>query len=178
MLASLDRYVAAADGSLVMPAPKETLHWHFNEWMRRTAVALYGRRMYEVMRFWENWDKGPQASEVERDFAEAWRQTPKIVFSTTLTEVGPNARLVRGDVEAAVREVKSQTSGEVSASGPGLAASLSRLGLIDEYRLYLRPVVLGGGKPFFEARLPSGLKLLASERMPEDVVLLRYAPAG
>lgn len=178
MLTSLDGYVAAADGKLELPASGEALHRHFNEQMRRTSVELYGRGMYEVMRVWETWDRRPGATGVEMDFARAWQETPKFVFSTTLTEVGPNARLVGGNVESVVRELKSKTSGDISVSGPTLAASLGRLGLIDEYRLYVQPVVLGAGKPFFEAGLAPRLKLLGSEQLPDEVVLLRYAPAG
>ena len=177
MLVSLDGYIAAADGNLVMPAPHEPLHRHFNEEMRRTSVVICGRRMYEVMRVWDDWHERPEATEVEVEFARAWQAAPKLVFSTTLNEVGPNARLASDDVEAEVKALKARTEGEISASGAAMAASLARLGLIDEYRLYLQPVVLGGGKPFFEAGLALKLQLLGSETLPQEVTMLRYAPA-
>jgi dihydrofolate reductase len=133
--------------------------------------------MYEVMRFWEDADQRPGASDVQIDFARAWRATPKVVVSTTLREVGPNARLIGSDVENAVSALKAETDGEISVSGAGIAASLSRFGLIDEYRLYFHPVVLGGGKPFFEARLQLKLEPLGVETLPQGVMMLRYAAA-
>jgi len=177
MLMSLDGYIAGPDGGPALPIPEGALHWHFNDMMRQTSVALYGRRMYEVMRFWETWDQTPGRPEVEVDFARAWRDTPKIVFSTTLREVGPNARLVRDDVEEVITSVKADTGGDIAVSGAGLAASLSRLRLIDEYHMYLHPVVLGGGKPFFGAGMSLKLKPLGTESLAQDVTLLRFAPA-
>jgi dihydrofolate reductase len=115
--------------------------------------------------------------EVEVDFACAWQETPKIVFSTTLREVGANARLVKDDVENVVKSVKSESGGDITVAGAGLAASLSRLRLIDEYQLFMHPVVLGGGKPFFEAGTSVKLKPLGTENLAQDVILLRYAPA-
>lgn len=175
LMQSLDGYITGSGDGPEMPAPGEALHRHFNDVMRRTAMELYGRRMYEIMRVWETYDQEPGVSEVEREFAHAWRATPKVVFSTTLTEVDANMRLVSNNVEAAVREIKARTEGEISVSGAGLAASLGKLGLIDEYHLYLMPMVLGGGKPFFEAGFAPQLKPVGMERLPQDVVLLKYA---
>ena len=179
MMMSLDGYIAGPPGGPALPVPGAELHRHFNDLMKQASVALYGRRMYEIMRVWQTWDERPEASEVEVDFAKAWRETPKVVVSTTLGEVGPNARLVNSDVERVVRSLKSETQGEIEVSGAGIAASLSRLALIDEYRLYMHPVVLGGGKPFFEAGLSLKLRPLGpAEALPQGVTLLRYAPAG
>ena len=177
MLMSLDGYIAGPDGGPALPIPGSALHRHFNALMKRTSIALYGRRMYEVMRVWETWDKAAAATEVEVDFARAWQGTPKIVFSTTLREVGPNARLVNGDAENVVKSVKSESDGDISVAGAELAASLSRLRLIDEYQLFVQPIVLGGGKPFFEAGTSIKLKPLGTENLPQDVIMLRYAPA-
>ena len=178
MMMSLDGYIAGPPGGPALPVPGAELHRHFNGLMKQAAIALYGRRMYEVMRVWQTWDERPEASEVAAGFAKAWRETPKVVVSTTLREVGPNARLIGADVERAVRSLKSETQGEIEVSGAGLAASLSRLALIDEYRLYLHPVVLGGGKPFFEAGLSQKLRPLGqAEALPQGVTLLRYTPA-
>jgi len=141
------------------------------------SAALYGRRMYEVMRFWESWDETPGRPEVEGDFARAWRATPKIVLSMTLREVGPNARLVGNDIENVVKSLKTEFVDDISVAGGGLAASLSWLRLIDEYRLYLHPVVLGGGKPFFEAGTSLKLGPLGVENLAQDVTMPRYAPA-
>ena len=176
MLTSLDGYIAGPEGGPALPIPDEPLHWHFNELLKQTSVALYGRRMYEVMRYWEEADRRDGASEVQLDFARAWKKTPKVVVSTTLKEVGPNARLVKDNVGNAVKALKVEHEQDISVAGAGLAASLSRLGLIDEYRLYMHPVVLGGGKPFFEAGSSPKLKPLGSESLPQGVTLLRYAP--
>ena len=177
MLTSLDGYIEGPSGDIGLPIPEEELHRHFNEEMRRTAIALCGRRMYEAMRFWDSPER-ETGGDVERDFARAWRETPKIVFSTTLREVGPNARLASGDVGAVASELKLQTEGEISVSGADLAAQFAQAGLIDEYRLYMQPVVLGGGKPYFQSGLSLALKPLGSQSLAQGVTLLRYAPAG
>src|SRR5690606_24625844 len=112
----------------------------------------------------------------ENEFARAWRRTPKIVVSTTLKRVGPNARLVSDNVEVGLRQLKAETDGLIDGSGATLAAAVGGWGLIDEYQLIIRPAVLGGGKPFFTAGLPMNLKLIGHEALPEDTVLLRYEP--
>ncbi len=178
MLTSLDGYIAGPSGDIDLPVPEEELHRHFNDEMRRTSIALCGRRMYEAMRFWDSPEREVAASEVERDFAHAWRETPKIVFSTTLREVGLNARLANGDAEAVARFLKSETDGEISVSGAELAGHLARAGVIDEYRLYMHPVVLGGGKPYFQAGLSLALKPVGTQNLAQGVTLLRYVPAG
>jgi len=174
MMMSLDGYIAGPAGTIDLPAPEPELHRYFNDLMKRTAVSLYGRRMYETMKVWQDWDSRPDVPEVEADFARAWRSVPKVVVSTTLAEVGPNARLVRSDVEAVVRELKAETQGEIAVSGAGLAGSLSSLGLIDEYQLFFQPVVLGGGTAFFQPGTPLRLKPLGWEELPQGVRLLRY----
>ncbi|RUU12511.1 dihydrofolate reductase, partial [Mesorhizobium sp. USDA-HM6] len=107
----------------------------------------------------------------------AWRETPKIVFSTTLREVGANARLADGDAVAVARSLKAETDGQLGVGGAQLAAHLIQAGLIDEYRLYMHPVVLGGGKPYFPRGLSLSLAPLGTERLSQGVTLLRYAPA-
>ena len=178
MPTSLDGYIAGPSGGIDLPVPEEELHQHFNDKMRRISIALCGRRMYEIMRFWDSPEREIAASEVERDFAHAWRETPKVVFSSTLQQVGPNASLVKGDVEAVARSLKADTDGEISVSGADLAGQLARAGLIDEYRLYVHPVVLGGGKPYFRSGLSLALKPLGTEGLAQGVTLLRYAPAA
>ncbi|RWC49624.1 MAG: dihydrofolate reductase [Mesorhizobium sp.] len=177
MLTSLDGYIAGPDGDIGLPVPETELHQHFNDIMRQTSVVLAGRRMYEMMRFWDSPDRETGATEVERDFAHAWRETPKIVFSTTLRQVGHNAKL-NSDAETTVRSLKSQTDGLIILGGADLAASLARAGLVDEYRLYMHPVVLGGGKPYFQSGLSLTLKPLGAKSLAQGVTLMRYAPAG
>ncbi|HEX4098857.1 MAG TPA: dihydrofolate reductase family protein [Caulobacteraceae bacterium] len=154
-------------------APGAELFLHFIEQVRDLAGSLYGRCMYEVMRYWD--EDRPEWSPAEREFAAAWRRQPKWIVSRSLKSVGPNATLVEGDIEPVVRGLKAQLTGEIAVGGPELAQSLTDLGLIDEYRLYLRPVVLGGGKPFFAGPRPP-LRLVANELIGEDALRLTYVP--
>ena len=154
--------------------PDPVLFRHFIDDVRSLAGSVYGRRMYEVMRYWD--EDRSEWNEAERDYAAAWRSQPKWVVSRSLTSVGPNATLVQNEVEATIRGLKAQLDGVIEVSGPELAGSLTKLGLVDEYRLYLHPVVLGGGKPFFAGPRPP-LRLVASEPIGEDVIRLTYVPA-
>jgi len=125
------------------------------------------------MRYWD--EDRPEWSETEHDFAAAWRRQPKWVVSRSLQSVGPNATLVADDIEAVIRGLKARLPGEIEVAGPDLARSLTDLGLIDEYRLYFRPFVLGRGKPFFAGPRPP-LRLVAADRIGEDAVRLTYVP--
>ena len=168
---SLDGYV---DHDHQEMRPDPALFRHFVEDMRGLSGSVYGRRMYEVMRYWDEDD--PEWGADERDFAVAWRSQPKWVVSRSLKSVGPNATLVEGDVEVAVRRLKAEHAGEIEVAGPELAHSLTNLGLIDEYRLYFHPVVLGRGKPFFAGPRPP-LRLVANDRIGGEVIRLTYVPA-
>ncbi len=152
-------------------APDPTLFRHFIDDVGAVSGSIYGRRMYEVMRYWD--DDRPDWDAAERDYAEAWRRQPKWVVSRSLREVGPNAALVNDDLEATVCDLKARLDGVIEVSGPELAASLGDLGLVDEYRIYLHPVVLGGGKPFF-ARPRPPLRLASSDRIGDEVIRLTY----
>jgi len=166
---SLDGYV---DHTAFAPTPK--LFRHFIEQTRGLAGSLYGRTMYEVMRYWD--DESPDWGPEERDFALAWRKQPKWVVSRTLKSVGPNATLISDKVEATIRRLKADLDGNVDVEGTILAKSVADLGLIDQYNIYLHPVVLGSGKPFFAGPRPP-LRLIGSERMDGDVMKLSYVPA-
>jgi dihydrofolate reductase len=155
-------------------APGPTLFRHFIEEAQRHAGSVYGRRMYEVMRYWD--DEHPEWDAPQRAFAAAWRNQPKWVVSRTLKSVGPNATLVEGDLQGAIRKLKAERSGEIEVAGPDLARSLTDLGLIDEYRIYLHPVVVGHGKPYFAGPRPP-LRLVSHDRIAEDVIRLTYVPA-
>src|SRR5690606_32216055 len=133
-------------------ATDAVLFRHFIEDVQGLAGSVYGRRMYEVMRYWD--EDHPEWDEAEREYAEAWRSKPKWVVSRSLTSIGPNATLLAGDLEAAIRELKAKFDGVIEVSGPELAGSLAGLGLVDECRLYIHPVVLGSGKPFFSGPRP------------------------
>ena len=155
-------------------APDPVLSRHFVEQAEGQAGSLYGRRIYEIMRYWD--DDHPEWGVDEHAFAAAWRKQPKWVVSRTLKEVGPNATLVGDDLEGAVRKLNAEVEGEIEVAGPGLAQSLTALGLIDEYRIYLHPVVLGRGKPYFASPRPP-LRLVTHDRIGEDVIRLTYVPA-
>jgi dihydrofolate reductase len=166
---SLDGYVDHTEF-----APDPLLFRHWCEQVRGLAGSLYGRRLYEIMRYWD--EDRPEWSADEREFAAAWRSQPKWVASRSLNSVGPNATLVEDDLDAVARRLKAELDGEIDVGGPKLAQSLTELGLIDEYRLYLHPVVLGHGQPFFAGPRPP-LRLLAHERIGETAVRLTYVPA-
>jgi dihydrofolate reductase len=163
---SLDGYVDHMEF-----APDPVLFRHFIDDVRSLSGMVYGRRMYETMRYWD--EDRSEWGEAERDYAMAWRSQPKWVVSRSLRSVGPNATLVEDDVEAAVRGLKAQFEGIIEVAGPQIASSL--VNLIDEYRLYIHPVVLGGGKPLFMGSRPP-LHLVASERIGDDVIRLTYVP--
>lgn len=154
--------------------PDRTLFRHFVEEARGQVGSLYGRRTYELMRYWDEDDPGWGPD--EHAFAAAWRAQRKWVVSRSRPPLGPRAELLEGNLEDAVGTLKAGHEGEVEVAGPVLAGSLTDLGLVDEYRIYLHPVVLGRGAPFFTApRAP--LRLQGHSRIGQDVVRLSYVPA-
>jgi dihydrofolate reductase len=165
---SLDGYV---DHTEMATGPALFRHWI--EHVQGVAGSVYGRVMYETMRYWD--EEHPEWNAEQCEFAAAWRRQPKWVVSRSLKSVGPNATLIGDDVEAVVRDLKARLVGEIAVSGPALAQSLTELGLVDEYRLYLHPVVLGRGKPFFAGPRPP-LRLVSTDRIDEDVLRLTYVP--
>lgn len=169
MNVSLDGYV---DHDKFAPGPVLFRHWI--EHVRGLTGSVYGRRMYEIMRYWD--DDRPEWGPDEREFAVAWRLQPKWVVSRSLKVVGPNATLVADDFEAVIRGLKNDLRGEISVSGPDLARTLTDLDLIDEYRLYVHPVVLGTGRPFFAGPSPR-LRLLANDLIDDSVIRLTYVAA-
>ena len=175
MNVSLDGYVDGRSGHLEMPPPGPKLFNFWIENIRSLAATVYGRRMYEVMRYWD--DDRPEWTDPYREFARAWRKLPKWVVSHTLPAVGPNATLIAGDIELQIRALKARTAGTISVSGPQLAGLMTTLGLIDEYHLCVRPYVLGQGKPYFHAARPP-LRLISTERIDDATVHLAYEPSS
>lgn len=155
-------------------SPSSTLFRHFIEEAQGQAGSVYGRHMYEVMRYWDDDHPGWVAD--EHAFAAAWRNQAKWVVSRSLSSVGPNATLIGDDLERTMRALKAERHGEIEVAGPALAHSLTELGLIDEYRIYLHPVVLGHGKRYFAGPRPP-LRLGAQDRIADDVIRLTYVPA-
>ena len=159
-------------------APDPALFRYFIEQTRKTSGSIYGPRLYELMSYWDSdaWNQDDRPQDDLRAFAEAWRAMPKWVVSKSLKEVGPNATLISADFETAIRKLKAEREGEIEVGGPKLAAGLAKLGLIDEYHIFLHPAVLGRGEPFFAGVTPK-LRLVGSERIGECALKLSYAPA-
>jgi dihydrofolate reductase len=175
---SLDGYIVGRDGSFDWSAPDEELHRFHNQQMREIGAHLCGRRLYEVMVYWETADQDPSAGEVELEFAGIWQKLPKIVFSKTLERVEGDARLVRDGVAEEVARLKEEPGKDLAVGGAGLASTCIELGLVDEYRLFVNPVVVGGGTPFFpsvEERI--GLELVETRTFGSRVVYVRYQRA-
>jgi len=166
---SLDGYVDHMEFG-----PSTALFRHFVEEAQSQTGSIYGRKVYELMRYWEDDQPGWNAD--ERAFATAWRKQKKWVASRSLKSVGPNAALLGAELEQEIRALKAEQEGEIEVAGPDLARSLTELGLIDEYRIYLHPVVLGRGVPYFAAPRPP-LRLVSHDRIGEDVIRLAYIPA-
>jgi dihydrofolate reductase len=175
---SLDGFVAGADGTFGWSRPDEEVHRFHNQIARDMGAFLYGRRMYETMVGWQNVGEDPSVPDYVAEFAHIWREKPKVVFSTSLETVGPNCRLVRGNVADEVSSLKQQPGGDLGASGPGLASTLARLDLIDEYRLVVFPVIVGSCKSYFPVLdHTTHLHLLETRTFGCGAVYLRYRRA-
>ena len=175
MSVSLDGFIAGPDGEIDWSPPDEELHRFHNERVRELGAHLCGRRLYETMRYWETAEQDPSLPEHELEFARIWKDTPQIVFSKTLEKVEGNATLVRDGVAEQVAELKEQPGKDLGVGGAGLASTVMKLGLIDEYQLFVNPVVLGGGTPYFPAldeRI--NLELVETRTFGSRVVYLRY----
>lgn len=173
MSTSLDGYVNGPDGAFDWTAPDAELHQFHNDRVREQVVELCGRRLYEIMRYWERDDEG--WGPVEREFAELWHALPKVVFSSTLAaaDLGPNARLAEGSVSEELRAIGDGVAG---IGGATLAAAFAQEGLIDEYHMFVCPVIVGGGTPFFAPGVAqTALKLVERRAFAGGVTHLRYA---
>ena len=178
---SLDGFIAGPDGDISWTVPSEELHRFHNRLAEATDLHLCGRRLYETMLVWETWEEEmPDAGPVELEFAPIWRAMPKLVFSRTLTSVeGSNTQLATGDVVEVVRELKAKSDGQIAVGGAGLAAELIRAGLVDEYRLFVYPVAIGAGTPFFPPlEEPIDLDLVETRDFNSRVTHLRYRARG
>lgn len=176
---SLDGFIAGRGGEIDWTVPDDELHRFHNQQTRELGAHFCGRRLYEEMLYWETAGENPSSGEVELEFARIWQALPKIVFSTTLEEVEGNARLASGDVAEEVAKLKQQPGKDLAVGGAGLAAAFAKLDLIDEYRLFISPVVLGGGTPYFPAldkRID--LELVEMRTFGSRVVYVRYRNAA
>jgi len=173
--ASLDGFIAGPRGEIDWGAPDEERHRFHNQEVQEVGVHLCGRRLYEEMLYWETADQDPAAPEHVLEFARIWKALPKVVFSTTLEKVEGNASLARDGAAEELARLKAQPGKDLAVGGAGLASTFVKLGLVDEYRLFVSPVVLGGGTPFFpplDARID--LDLVETRTFGSRVVYLRY----
>jgi dihydrofolate reductase len=174
MTVSLDGFIAGPDGAIDWSVPDEELFRFHHQQVQETGVHLCGRRLYETMVYWETAEEGPLAAE-HVEFAQTWKALPKVVFSTTLESVVGNTRLARDGVGEEVSRLKEQPGKDIAVGGAGLASTCMKLGLVDEYRLFISPVLLGGGAPYFPAldeRM--NLELVETQTFGSRVVYLRY----
>jgi dihydrofolate reductase len=179
MSVSLDGFIEATNGDLRWSDPDEELHKHFNDWEAMIDIHLYGRRLYENMAaYWPTAGENPSAPKVEVEYARIWKEMKKIVFSKTLKKVGWNSQLVSENITEEVNRLKAQPGKDMSVGGAGLASTFMQLGLIDEYCLYVHPIILGGGKPMFpHLRDKINLQLVETRTFGSGVVLSRYRHA-
>ena len=178
MMVSLDGFIEGPNRELDWAIPDEELHKFVNDQQSEIDTCLYGRRLYEVMTYWETADKNPSAPEYELEFARIWKNMLKIVFSKTLEQVQGNARLVRNNIAAEITKLKQQPGKDLELGGATIASTFIQLGLIDEYRLFIHPVVLGRGTPFFPALGDKvNLRLVETRTFGSGVVYLRYQRA-
>jgi len=174
-IASLDGYVADAEGGFAWAAPDEEVHAAVNDLERTVGTHLLGRRMYEVLLAWETMDTGPEQPEVIRDFAGIWRSADKVVFSRTLAGVSSaRTRLEREFDPELVRRMKASETRDLAVGGPELAAHALRAGLVDELHLFLSPVLVGGGTPALPDGVRLDLELLGERRFGNGVVHLHH----
>ena len=174
VLASLDGYIADRDGNFDWAEPDEEVHAFVNDLERPVGTYLYGRRMYEVMVAWETMDLADQAPYLQ-NYQQIWREAEKVVFSTTLTEVGSErTRLEPVFDPATIRQMKVSAGADISIGGPGLAAHAIRAGLVDEFRILVVPVIVGGGNPWLPDDVRLDLELLDEHRFGNGTVHLGY----
>ena len=176
MNVTVDGYIAAPGDDISWGGPVEEVFLFWCEQMRMISLSLYGRKLWETMSsHWPTADQQPGATPAEIDFARSWRDTPKVVFSSTLDRVDGNARLVTDDAVAEITRLKAEDGGPMEIAGATLAAAAMRAGLIDEYLIVTYPVLVGGGTPFFTA-LDNwmNLSLVETRQFPDGVLLTRY----
>jgi dihydrofolate reductase len=178
MTVSLDGFIAGPDGAIDWSVPDEELFRFHTQRVRETGVQLCGRRLYETMLYWETVQEDALPGD-EVAFARLWKALPKVVFSTTLDSVVGNTRLVREGVGEEVARLKVQPGKDIAVGGAGLARACMELGLIDEWRLFVSPVLLGGGTPYFPSLDDTiNLELVETQTFGARVVYLRYRPVS
>lgn len=176
MLTSLDGYVSDASGGFDWSMPDEELHSYINDVSSAVGTYLLGRRMYQTMVFWETVDDLPGTEAAMLEYGRIWREADKIVYSTTLTEVASERTRIERDFDPeTLRKLKRSSPRDVAVSGPALAAHALRAGLVDEIKVYVCPVIVGGGNAFYPQDVRLDLELLEERRFGNGTVMLHYA---
>ncbi len=173
-LVSLDGYIEDKDGKIDWTKPGEELHRHFNELEKNLEINFYGRRMSEAMDYWQTADQNPDLKEYELEYARFWQKTERIIFSERLDKAAGKARIKREVDPREIRKLKTQPGGDMAVGGANLASTFIKHGLIDEFRLYIHPVALGGGKPMFPINEKMELEFIESQIFSGGVVMLKY----
>ena len=180
MSVSVDGFIETASGDISWTSPDPELQRHVIDRENTIDTHLYGRRLYETMvAYWPTADQNPSATEFDIEYARIWKEKRKIVFSKILTQVGGNCQLFRGNISEEINKLKTQLGKDMFVGGPNLASTFMKLGLIDEYWLYVNPIILGSGKPMFPHlgdRI--NLKLIGTNTFGSGVVLLKLANKG
>jgi dihydrofolate reductase len=175
---SLDGYIETVDRSLDWGLADEEIHTYFSDQSRALEASLYGRRLWELMSaHWPHAEDDPDITPWEREFARVWNATPKIVFSSSLEHADHGARIVRGDVAEQLAKIRREFDGDLEVGGANLAAQFIERGLVDEYRLMVHPVAIGGGTPYFPAGLRLSLRETDRRTFANGARLLTYVPA-
>jgi dihydrofolate reductase len=174
-ITSLDGYIEDEDGNIDFLAPDEEVFAFVNDLERPIGTALYGRRMYETMVYWETFPTTADQPPIERDWAEMWQAQDKIVYSTSLETVSSARTRIERDFDPeAVRQMKTQAGRDLTMGGSGVAAQAFQAGLVDELHLLVSPIVVGGGKPALPKHVRLSLELVAERRFGNGVVYLHY----
>lgn len=175
MTVSIDGYIAGPNGEIGWSVPSEELHRFHNQRVRELGAHVCGRRLYETMLYWETAEEQPGIGEVEREFAQIWKPLPKVVFSKTLRSVKGNARLATRGIAEEIAELKREADGDIEVGGAGLASACAALGLIDEFCLFVSPVLLGAGTPYLSGVSEwTHLELVETQTFPSGVIYARY----
>jgi dihydrofolate reductase len=174
-ITSLDGYIADEDGNFDWAAPDEEVHTFVNDLVRPVGTYLYGRRMYETMVTWETMDSRPGQTPLARDFARIWQAGEKIVYSKTLEQASSARTRIERDFDPdAIRQMKAQAGSDIAVGGPDLASQAIKAGLVDEYQLFVAPIVVGGGKQSLPNNVRLELELLEERRFGNGMVYLHY----
>ena len=173
-LVSLDGFIEDSEGDIGWTKPDNELHLHFNEMEKNLSINFYGRRMSQAMNYWLTADQNPNASQIEIEYAHAWQSNERYVYSKSLDRVMGNAQIRREIDPEEIRALKNEPGKDMAVGGASLASAFIELGLVDEIRLYIQPVVIGAGKPMFPDSKIVNMDFMESHKFSNGVIMLKY----